>query len=64
MRVVVVLLVLLYSSNVNAHNFKQVVKQTIDSVCLVESESGIVVIDSDGPKLEKDPFDKNFNYKW
>ena len=58
MRVVVVLLVLLYSSNVNAHNFKQVVRQTIDSVCLVESEPGVIVIDSKGPKLEKGPFDR------
>jgi len=58
MRAVVVLLVLLYSSNVNAHNFKQVVRQTIDSVCLVESEPGVMVIDSKGPKLEKGPFDR------
>ena len=58
MRVAVVLLALSYSSNVSAHSFKDVVKSTIDSVCLVEFSQETVVIDSNGNNLDENPFEK------
>ena len=58
MRAAVVLLALSYSSNVSAHSFKDVVKNTIDSVCLVEFSQETVVIDSNGNNLDENPFEK------
>ena len=56
MRAAVVLLALSYSSNVSAHSFKDVVKNTIDSVCLVEFSQETVVIDS--KSNSENPFEK------
>ncbi len=58
MRAAVVLLALSYSSNVSAHSFKDVVKKSIDSVCVVEFSQNTVVIDSKGNNLDENPFEK------
>ena len=60
MRVAVVLSVVLGSTTVQAHNFSQVIRKVIPSVCKVEMTmgTGTVVIDGEGSRLESNPFDK------
>ena len=60
MRVAAVLLAVLGSTPAKAHNFSQVIHKVIPSVCKVEMtlESGTVVIDGDGSRIESNPFDE------
>jgi len=61
MLVVASLWVVLYSSNVNAHYFVEKIQKLKKSVCLIETVVGTTVIDSTGPKIEKNPFEEFFD---
>ena len=58
MRVAAVLLVLLSSNSVHAHNFKSVIQKTSKSVCLIEAIHETLVIDSKGMEKLKNPFEE------
>ena len=58
MRVAAVLSAVLGSTTVLAHDFSNIIAKVMPSVCRVETTPGILVIDSNGPNVEKNPFDE------
>jgi serine protease Do len=58
MRVAAVLSAVLGSTTVLAHDFSNIIAKVMPSVCRVETTPGILVIDSNGPSVEKNPFDE------
>ena len=57
MRVAAVLSAVLGSTTVLAHDFSNIISKVMPSVCRVEMSAGILVIDSNGPNVETNPFD-------
>jgi serine protease Do len=57
-RAAVVLSVVLGSSTSLAHDFSNVIAKVISSVCRVETTAGVLVVDSIGPRIQQNPFDK------